>query len=306
MSKANIAIVVVHYQTDADTVECLRSLRKARHPGLSVQTVVVDNGSPKRLKLPQDFRRARNFELIRSNSNLGFTGGNNLGIHYAIEKYNSEYILLLNNDTLVKPDFLEKLYQFFQDYPEAGLASPKIYFAPGYEFHKNSYSRAQRGRVLWYAGGSLDWQHLVLFHRGVDELDRQHFDHQTTSDFATGCCLMIKREVLEKIGTLDKKFFLYLEDADFSLRARRAGYEVGFCSQSVVWHKNAGSSGGAGSRLHEYYQTRNRLLFAFSHGDWRVWWTALRLIGQWLWQGDEVYRQAVWHALTGQYGKQPI
>lgn len=300
-----ICIILIHFNQPNLTDQALDSLAKINKQGNKVRVVVVDNASTKLYKLPKSLPTTW-FEVIRSQSNLGFTGGNNLGLHYAIENYNPEYALLLNNDTVVDKNFLLELLDHANRYPTHGLISSKIYFYPGSEFHKASYKPSERSRVLWYAGGATDWQHLAFHHKGVDELDRGQFDHLVTSDFATGCSLLIRREVLEKIGTLDKSYFLYNEDLDFSLRARENGYKIGFCASSKVWHKNAGSSGGAGSSTADYYQTRNRYILVMKHGSVGVWITALRLMIRDLLSGNEFKIKAVWHFLSGQFGKQPL
>lgn len=300
-----ISIIIVNYNTPKDTKECLVSLGAIRTTGFRFNVIVVDNGSKEPLQLTADDRYPE-YELIRSESNLGFTGGNNLGISHAVKQYQADYFLLLNSDTVVDEDFLVHLYRALKDNPKAGIAGSKIYFHRGFEYHNKSYRRDQRHQVLWYAGGSVDWENLVSFHRGVDEVDRGQFDHQETSDFVTGCSLLIKREMTERVGILDKRFFLYSEDVDYSLRVKRAGYEVLFVPKSIVWHKIGRSSGGAGSKLQQYYQTRNRLLLTFTHGDLKAKFAALRLIGRWIKDGSSAERQGVTDFILGRLGKQPI
>ncbi len=300
-----IAIIIVNFNTARETEDCLRSLQRLEVSELDYNIVVVDNGSKREFCLPSKLNNKRS-EVIRTEANIGFTGGNNLGIAHAVKNYNPDYFLLLNSDTTVKPDFLEHLFKALAQNDQAGIASSKIYFSPGKEFHNNSYSRQDRGNVLWYGGGSIDWDNLVAFHRGVDEVDRGQFDHLSSSDFATGCSLLIKREVIEDVGILDKKYFLYLEDVDFSLRVKQLGYQVLFCPQSIVWHKNAGSSDGVGSQIHQYYQTRNRLLFFIKYGSLKTKLTGIYLIFRLLVNGSKVKRKAVIDYVTGQFGKQPI
>ena len=300
-----ISIVIVNYNTAQETRECLDSLQQIRADDFVYNVIVVDNGSQEDLRLPKRLQDDRT-EVIRTQANLGFTGGNNLGMSHAVKEYHPDYFLLLNSDTTVDPDFLHHLYQTLANNQQAAIASSKIYFSPGREFHSDSYNQSDLGKVLWYAGGSIDWQNLVAFHRGVDEIDRGQFDHQQQSDFATGCSMLMKRELSEQIGILDKKYFLYLEDVDFSIRAQRMGYEVLFCPKSVVWHKNAGSSQGVGSKIHQYYQNRNRLLFFIKYGRWQVKLTALRLLLRWLANGSSIERKAALDYLTGQFGKQPV
>lgn len=303
----DVSVVLVNYASDQLTTSCLESLERMKPIDGTLHIIVVDNGSPKNYELPRRFTGpSHDITLLRSQSNLGFTGGNNMGIHAAIERYNSDFVLLLNNDTYVAPDFLQRLLQFAALHPTTGIVCPKIYFAKGHEYHSGSYARSEKGRVIWYAGGSIDWANLDCHHRGVDELDRGQFALQETSEFATGCCALIKRETLEKIGYLDKQFFLYYEDADWSQKALRAGYQIGYCDRALVWHINAGSSQGPGSLIHQYYQTRNRLVFFWRYGSLRTKMTLLRLALQTLLRAQLSQRVAVWHFLTGKRGKQPL
>lgn len=301
----HVSIIIVNYNTKPDTDECLKSLAVIKTRGISWNAVIVDNGSMNEYTLPRSFQNNKKFEVVRSEANLGFTGGNNLGIYYAVEKYNSDCVLLLNNDTTVSPQFLQDLVECSQEHLDYGMIAPKIYFYKGNEFHKKSYSRDELGSVLWYAGGSIDWQNLAAFHRGVDEVDRGQFDEFSESDFATGCCVLIRREVLEKVGTFDKRFFLYFEDVDLSVRTERAGYKIGYCPDAVIWHKNAGSSGGAGSSLHNYYLARNRLLFTEKHGFIKAKITGVRVLLQYV-LGSQAQRTAVLHFVLRRFGKQTI
>lgn len=303
-SITHVSIVLVHYNTPDLTLNCVKSLQELRKKNFNFDIVIVDNGSRDVFKLPQKY--SKNVMIIRSDANLGFTGGNNLGITRAIEAFNSEYVLLLNTDTLVDSSAVAYLVETLEKNSKFGAVCPKIYFAKNSEFHINSYKKQDLGNVLWYAGGSIDWQHLAAFHRGVDEIDRGQFDLQKTSDFATGCAVLIRREVLEKIGGFDDRYFLYMEDVDLSLQIKNLGYQIGFDPKAKVWHINAGSSGGSGSSVHEFYQTRNRLLLAFSHGNWNIWLTALRIAIKDMRFGGEVKKKAVFSALTGRYGKQTV
>lgn len=272
--------------------------------------IIVDNGSQVPYILPTYLQPDSNsgdlvFEVVRSESNLGFTGGNNLGIHYSIEKYNSEFVFLLNSDTTVDPNVLKELISFADEHPRMGIISPKIYFSKGSEFHSD-YEKQNLGKIIWYAGGTIDWQHLVAFHRCVDEIDRGQARNVSESDFATGCAMLIRREVLEKVGTFDKRYFLYLEDVDLCVRARNLGYEIGFCNSAVVWHKNAGSGDGVGNVIQSYYQTRNRMLFAFKHGTAVSKINAVRIGLSKIFNGSAHEKLGILHAITAQFGKQQI
>ncbi len=305
-----ITIIIVNYDTPEFTKECVQSLRELKHDGFRYHILVVDNGSQQEFKLPQKLSQTKNsnaeqIEVIRTEANIGFTGGNNLGMSHAVKHSNPDYFLLINSDTVATPDFLQHLFLAIQG-EDRGIATSKIYFEKGYEFHHDDYQSDELGQVIWFAGGTLDWPNLLAFHRGVDEVDRGQFDHLTKTDFATGCCMLIKREVIENVGILDKRYFLYLEDVDLSIRAEKKGYSLVFCPEAVIYHKNAGSSGGSGSQVHQYYQTRNRLLFFMRHSRWRQKLTAIRYLLKLLTSRQSIKRQAALDYILQRFGKQPV
>lgn len=300
----HISIVIVHFNTDRETRECLESLLELKTTNqFKFNVVLLDNASkdPYKLKI-----KSENFELIRSDSNLGFTGGNNLAIKYALKKFNSDYVLLLNSDTIIDPEFLKELYKCAKDNPRAGLINPKVYFEKNYEFHKSSYSPSQKGNVIWFAGGSIDWKNIAAYHRGVDEVDYGQFEQTTDIDFGTGCCALLPREILETVGALNDDLFLYSEDVDYSLRVKKAGYKLLLCPESIVWHKNAGSSGGSGSPTQQYYQTRNILWIAKTYGDYRAKIVALRIAANIMLKGTKIQKLALQDLITGNMGKRPV
>lgn len=292
----NIAIVIVNWNGKKDTLACLASLSKFKVKSLKFKVIVVDNGSTDgsvegiRKKFPL-------VEVIENNENLGFTGGNNIGIHRALED-GADFVWLLNNDTYVDKNALQALVNECTD-EHVGVVGSKIYFAPGHEFHKDRYNTAQLGKVLWYAGGLIDWNNMYASHRGVDEVDCGQYDKIDETAFVTGCSMLVKREVFEKIGLLDEKFFAYLEDLDFCLRAKQAGYKLLYAPKSVVWHKNAGSS-SVGSQLHQYYMTRNRLLIGMRYAPLR---TKLALLKEGM-RFTSIRRRAFLDGLFGHFGKQ--
>ena len=260
-----IYIVILNYNGEKDTKECLDSLLTINKKGFSVNTLLVDNNSDKKISIEEKDYKDLNLEIINNSKNLGFSGGNNVGIRKAL-KGGADYVLLLNNDTLVEQDFLLKLFSFSEENKKVGIAVPKIYFAKGYEFHKDRYKKEDLGKVIWYAGGIIDWRNIIGHHIGVDEVDNGRDDNVSETDFASGCCMIIRKEVFEKIGFLDERYFLYYEDSDYSIRAKKAGFNIYFVPTAVIWHKNAGSTGGSGSDLQDYYITRNRLLFGLQYG----------------------------------------
>lgn len=300
----HISIIIVNYNSAPLTTACLRSLKKVSVLDSEIKVIVVDNGSAVPYQLPTAYQEMA--LLVRSGSNLGFTGGNNLGIHQAIEEFNSDFVVLLNNDATVSSKALQYMLDEALANQTCGMVCPKIYFTAGHEYHKEAYKSEDLGKVLWYAGGSIDWQNLFAYHRGVDEVDHNHITSTTDIDFATGCCVMIKREVLEKVGLLDKKYFLYYEDVELSQKVKSFNYTISYCDKAVVWHDNAGSSDGAGSDTHQYYQTRNRLLFFWEYGSWRTRVTVIKLLLRLLLSANRMERRGAEHFVRKQFGKQPI
>jgi GT2 family glycosyltransferase len=272
-----VAVVTVNYNTAEDTDTFLQSIDKVHKKGFSLDIIVVDNASKDVYKLPAHAKK-EHVTLIRSEVNTGFSGGYNIGMREALKR-EADYVLIVNNDTLVDQNMIVNLIDVLESDPKIGLTVPKIYFAKGHEFHKDRYKKDELGRVFWYAGGHTDWNNVTSIHRGVDEVDNGQYDTTEPVDFATGCCMMFKREVLEKVGLLDDKYFLYYEDADLNERVKRGGYKVYYVPSAVLVHVNAASSGGAGNGnvLQDYFITRNQMIFGMSYAPLR---TKIALIRQ--------------------------
>ena len=150
------------------------------------------------------------------------------------------------------------------------VVTPKIYFAKGHEYHKDKYKKEDLGKVFWYAGGYTDWDNVTSIHRGVDEVDHGQYDKIEEIQFATGCCMLLKKEVFEKVGLFDDRYFLYYEDADLNERIKRAGYKIYYVPTAILIHINAASSGGAGNSLQDYFITRNKILFGMTYAPLRT------------------------------------
>lgn len=261
-----IFINLITFNDYASTSECLESLEKLNKKAFELEVVVVDNGSKERFEKDREYKNF-NLKILYSEKNLGFSGGQNLGIKYALEE-RADYIVVLNNDVITDENLIVELLNSFQS-QEVGVVCPKIYFAKGYEYHKNRYEKKDLGKVFWYAGGLIDWENVFGKHRGVDEVDKGQFDQREEIQVATGCCMMVRRDVFEKVGLFDKSFFLYYEDADLSMRVKSKGFKIIYEPKAVLWHKNAAAT-GSGSPLQDYYITRNRLIFGFRYAKKRV------------------------------------
>lgn len=296
----HIAVVIVNWNGKDDTIRCLESLQKINLMGNTLSIIVVDNGSTNdsvsviRKSFPK-------ISLIVTGKNLGFTGGNNVGIQMALEK-GTDLIWLLNNDTLADKNVLSFASVF--DDPHVGACGSKIYFAPGHEFHHDRYKESDRGLVFWYAGGLVDWNNLYASHRGVDEVDHGQYDRIEETAFITGCSFVVRRDVVEKVGMLDDRYYLYLEDLDWNIRIQKAGWKTLYVPTSVVWHVNAGSSGRPGNPVHEYYFTRNRLLLGMNYASLRTKIALFREGVRFIISGSPVRRKAVLDWLFGRFGIQ--
>ncbi|MFC3879729.1 glycosyltransferase family 2 protein [Algoriphagus namhaensis] len=248
-----VAIILVNWNGLDFTRSCLDSLRKVDFPDF--QVFVVDNASQN--KEAEVLKSAfPEIELIQSRKNRGFTGGNNLGIQAALDQAFS-HVLLLNNDTLVEPDFLKKMMETMQSDPNLGVVQPMICF-----LH-------DRGKI-WSAGGK--WN--SLFCRAMTLGDRKKLDgyeiKSNNLDWATGCALLISKKALEAVGTLDDNFFAYFEDVDWSLRIRKAGFEIALCEAAKIYHeagassKQKGSEGTLSPRVF-YFHARNQFYLIRKH-----------------------------------------
>jgi len=268
-----VAIVILHFTNKKQTLSCLLSINKLEAEGLKTEVVVVNNNPKENLHDLET--RFNKFSFLETGKNLGYAAGNNFGIKKALEE-KPDFVFVINNDTVLDEKILLNLIEFVKTDKKIGILGPKIYFAPGYEFHKERYQVKDQGKVIWYTGGLIDWPNIVSSHRGVDEIDHGQYDTPMETDFISGCAMLVKKEVWEKIGFFDERFFLYWEDVDFCQRAKIAGFKIVFVPQAKLWHANAGSS-EVGGDLHDYYMTRNRLLFGMKFASFR---TKLALLKQ--------------------------
>ncbi|PIS29973.1 hypothetical protein COT42_03775 [Candidatus Saganbacteria bacterium CG08_land_8_20_14_0_20_45_16] len=238
-----VSIIVLNWNGMQDTIECLTSLAKVNYANFNV--ILVDNGSTdgsvKAIK-----RSFPDAILLQNKTNLGFAAGNNQGIRAAIDR-GADYVLLLNNDTVVKPDFLTNLVQVAASKPNIGLVGPKIHF--------------YRTKTLWYGGGFINQLTGFTSHRGEGQLDVGQFESEADVDFVSGCAMLVKQKVFERIGFLDEAYYHSHEDSDFCWRAKQAGYQIVYVPTAVIEHKLAVASGGRRSPFYLYYRTRNHLLF---------------------------------------------
>ncbi|HXS14528.1 MAG TPA: glycosyltransferase family 2 protein [Candidatus Saccharimonadales bacterium] len=296
-----ICIATINFNSEKETHDCLVSLQRLDTDGLDVSIVVIDNGSKSPFVL-NDSEKKSGIILIRSEKNVGFTGGSNMGIEYSLS-HGCDYVMLINNDTIVDKNLLKELLKPFHDTKETGLVAPKIYFLKGHEYHLDQYKKEELGKVIWYAGGYVDWANVFTRHRGVDEVDHGQYDKEEKITFATGCCMLIKREVLEKIGKFDDKYFLYFEDGDLSQRILNDGYTIVYNPRAFLWHITAASGEGSGSALHDYYLTRNRMIFGISYAPLRSKIALMKESVTLLFRGRQWQKKGIQDFYTNHFGK---
>lgn len=297
-----VAVVIVNWNGKVDTAACVSSLAKVKSTRAQVDVVIVDNGSTDGSVKSFGALRPKPY-VIPLPENKGFTGGTNAGMRYAYQA-GYDYAWLLNNDTIVDRDAVDPLIQAVAG--GDAIAGSKIYFAPGHEFHPDRYKKSDQGNVIWYAGGMIDWDNMYASHRGVDEVDHGQYDEPRETAFITGCSLFIPREVIARVGYMDDRFYLYLEDVDYSLRTKHAGYRLLYAPKSKVWHINAGSTAKPGHGLHEYYLTRNRLLVGMRYAPIRTKLALIREAARRMFTGTLTQKKAVMDAACGRWGNRYI
>ncbi|MDH3251854.1 MAG: glycosyltransferase family 2 protein [Ignavibacteria bacterium] len=253
-TEPQVHIILVNWNGREVTLDCLESLRNISYGNYTV--VLVDNGSTDgttaavRERFPQTV-------IIENAENLRFAGGNNVGVRYALDA-GAHHVLLLNNDTIVDPDFLLHMVRRVTADPSTGMVVPKIYY----------HDAPER---IWFAGGEVSFWTGTMRHRGIREIDRGQYDAPCTTDYATGCCVLVPAEVVRNVGMLDESYYIYTEDADWSLRIRRRGFTIRYEPAAKVWHRLSVSSGGHLS----WFKMKNKFLsnmrFFARYGSWYHW-----------------------------------
>jgi GT2 family glycosyltransferase len=240
-----LVIVLCHDGIEL-TLECLRSLE--HQAGGPYWVLVVDSASQDRTA--EIVRREfPGVEVIRSEENVGYAAGNNIGLRYGVDK-GAGLFLLLNNDTLLERDCLKSLLTSAMSHPQAGMLGPMVY-------------TWGEGLTISSAGGRIDWDHADAVNIGAGEADKGQYGSRPV-DFLNGCGLLVTREAVEKAGLLDDRYFMYWEETDWCTRVRRAGLELRFEPRARMRHKAPIRPIDLGP-LPLYYMTRNRLLFFSTH-----------------------------------------
>lgn len=266
-----IAVLTVNYHSDQDTLNLVDQLAKCDLPkGVSQTTFIVDNDNSK--TLCQSLKKYKSAHCLTSPGNIGFAAGNNLGLTEIISG-NYDIVVLVNNDTIVPKNFFIRISTSSITDDSVGAVGGLIYFAKGFEYEKG-YTQSEKGKVIWYGGGKIDWNNVYVGHDLVNQVDNGKLKIKETP-FISGCLLITKPFVLNQVGLFDERYCMYLEDADLCERIKKAGYKLVFDPSIKLWHKVAQGS-GIGSSLNDYFLTRNRLLFGFTYTGIRTKFALLR------------------------------
>lgn len=243
-----VSIVSINFNQLDVTCDFLNSIEKISYPNYEV--IIVDNKSYQDPE-PEISKNYPWVKLIKSDNNLGFAGGNNLGIEHASGKY----FMMLNNDTEVDPGFLEPLVDAMEEDPETGMVGSKVRF---FDYPE----------IIQFAGATPMTRFTATSHFiGFNTKDTGQYDKKTETPFASGAAMMTSRAVCEKAGLMANFFFLYYEELDWQERIRKAGYTIYYIPQSLVYHKES-ISVGKESALQAYWKTRNRLLLIRRNFRW--------------------------------------
>lgn len=244
-----VAIVIINWNGYEYTHSCLRSLQACNYDNFKI--IVVDNGSEddSGRKIKAEFT---DIIYLQNEQNLGFSGGNNTAFEY-LKPLDFDYVMLLNNDTIVTPDFLRHLVKSISKSEEIGAIQPKIMY---------NYSR----EIIWNAGGKY-WPFLALMPtRGLGKRDVGQFDHPSYTSWISGCCLLLPMKILNEVGPLDEKFFAYYEDVDWSFKIKNLGYKLLYEPKAVIYHEAGASDKNWGkhnegniSPFSRYLDVRNHL-----------------------------------------------
>jgi len=288
MDYPKVTIIILNWNGWEDTIECLESLLQIDYPNFNI--ILVDNASEddslikirkycygelkvessffeyvsvakpieifefnenfSDAKFPGKTNNSNNKEiiLIKNDKNRGFPGGNNIGIKFALNFLDPDYILLLNNDTVVDKGFLKELVEKGEIQRDIGILGPKIYFY-------------DKPNVIWSAGCKISWKFSRGIQIGTNELDHGQYDKPREVEYVSGSAFLIKTEIIQKIGLMDEKYFLYFEETDWTLKANQKGYKSLYVPKSKIWHKVSSSGGGISKPAGLYYITRNRWIF---------------------------------------------
>lgn len=297
-----ISIIILNWNQEEDTVECLESLQRLDYSNYEI--ILVDNGSVDGSsdKVKEKFPY---ITLLKNAENLGFAEGNNVGIRYALEK-GTEYLLLLNNDTIVPENLLSELVKIAESDPKIGIVGAVNYY---YDEPERIWASCAK-MISWWTGTAIDITE--------DQIDKGQFEAIREVDYVPGSSLFIKSDVVKKIGVLESKFFNTFEETDWCFRAKKHGYKIIASLNAKVWHKASRATGPQskhGINLITYFYSRNKFLFLWRNSPRRCLITSIpihfcRILREYFklclkkeMLNASLLRYALLDAVLGRYGK---
>lgn len=302
MPEPLIGIVLLNWNTAADTIACYRSLLSLQYQNRKI--VIVDNGSDDD-SVEQMRRELAGVEMIENAENTGYAAGNNVGVKKMLEE-GCAAVWILNNDTEVDPESLTEMVKALDD-PKVGLVGGIVYFyedpTTGRTGRESRAIQFANGGIFWPTGKSINWR------RPKDDLK----PYETT--FIMGASMLVRKEVFDQIGLLPEEYFLNYEETDFCVRAHRAGWKLMIAPKTKVWHK-FGASMGQFSNRYFFYMHRNSAHFMMKVAPFWAkclflpWYITSMLKGYVVWtfikrrsQTRQMFLQAMVDGLTGNMGK---
>ena len=244
-----ISIITLNYNQSAVTLDFLESARHLHYRNFEI--LVCDMASREDVRTIIKPELYPNTRLLLSEKNLGFAGGNNWGMRQA----KGEFFFIVNNDTEMTPDLLDKLLQPFRDDPSIGVTSPKIMYFD----QKNIIQYAGFNRMNMYTGRTT-----II---GEHQEDKGQFNESRETAGSHGCAMLVKKEIIAKTGMFPEKFFLYYEEWDWSARIEKAGFKIWYTANATIYHKESVSVGKS-NPMKTYYHTRNRILYIRRNAKW--------------------------------------
>lgn len=245
----SVYFILVNYKKSYLTIECINSLKEINYSNYHI--IVVDNCSPDNsFEELSKYNKNNSFHIIQSPYNGGFSYANNIGIKLAL-KEKADYIILLNNDTIVTKDFLLPLLLPFNNNKNIGATTPRIM----YESNRNIY---------WYGGGKLYKNIARVKHLLINTTFLSDTANETEVSFISGCCICLPAFVIKECGFLDESYFLYEEDVDLCYKLLHNKYKLYYIPSSTIYHK-VNSSTGKNSPTVQYYMVRNKYLLINKH-----------------------------------------
>jgi GT2 family glycosyltransferase len=236
VNNPKVSIIILNWNGYKDTIECLESLKKIDYQNYEI--IIVDNGSSgDDVKILRD-RFGDYIHIIANVRNEGFPGGCNIGMQHALQK-GTDYILLLNNDTIVDPQFLTELVKVTESDAIIGMAGSKMYF-----YRHPSQIQSAGGKINWWSG--------IITYLGMYDEDIGQYDNLAERDFLFGTSLLLKKIVVDTISFMDTAYFFGIEELDYCTRAKRAGFKILYVPTSKVWHK----VGASASKLPQYKESQ--------------------------------------------------